>query len=81
MEAAEIAEVELRALGVEDELVERIADAQDVQEDFDGVAQPARAARSAGWIATEHANQSAPETFASASDEERLPWATQLVIR
>ena len=44
VEAAEIAEVELRALGVEDELVERIADAQDVQEDFDGVAQPARAA-------------------------------------
>ena len=40
-----------------------------------------RVARSAGWIATEHANQSAPETFASASDEERLPWATQLVIR
>ena len=37
--------------------------------------------RSADWIATEHANQSAPETFASASDEERLPWATQLVIR
>ena len=74
-------EIALRALGVEDELVERIADAEHVQEDFDGVAEPARVARSADWIATEYANQSSPATFATASDEERLPYGTLLSIR
>ena len=33
----------------------------------------ATAARSAGWIATEHANQSAPQTFYTVGNEEPVP--------
>jgi hypothetical protein len=40
-----------------------------------------RVARSADWIATEHANQSDPAAFASASAEEQLSSSTLIAIR